>query len=134
VFGPGEIEGVALQTQAGTELTGYAISYGFDSVDGDTLLFGSSPDVIGQGVAARRERKGLVTTETFQAALATLPDDPSFVVYLNSKPLTSLLQANMTEEEYQGGGYGLEAFEAISLGLRLKPDGLVDGVVYFFVR
>lgn len=134
VFGPGEVEveGVALQTQAGTEPSGYAISYGFD---GDTLLFGSSPDVIGQGVTARREGKGLVTTQTFRAARAALPDDPSFVIYLNNGPLTSLLQANTTEEQYQERQEYLllEAFEAIGLGLRLTPDRL-DGVLYFFVR
>jgi len=76
IFGPRTVEGVALQTQAGTGLTGYAISYGFDD---DTLLLGSSPAVIGQGVTARREGKGLVTLETFQSFLKALPDDPSLV-------------------------------------------------------
>ena len=132
VFGPREVQGVALQTQAGTEPTGYAISYGFDD---DTLLFGSSPDVIGQGVAARREGRGLVTTPTFRAVRAALPDDPSFVVYLNNEVLTSLLQANTTEEQYQKSPEYLllEPFEAIGLGLRLAPDRL-DGVLYFTVR
>jgi hypothetical protein len=132
VFGPAEVEGVALQTQAGTEPTGYAISYGFDD---DTLLFGSSPDVIGQGVVARREDKGLVKTETFKTVLATLPDDPSFVVYLNNGSLTSLLRANTPEEQYQEREEYLiwEAFEAVGLGLRLTPEGL-DGVLYFLMR
>jgi hypothetical protein len=123
---------VALQTQAGTEPTGYAISYGFD---GDTLFFGSSPDVIGQGVTAQREGKGLVKAQTFQAVLAALPKAPSFVVYLNSASLTSLLQANVTEEQYQKREEYLllESFEAIGLGWRFTPDEL-DGVIYFLVR
>jgi hypothetical protein len=132
VFGPREVQGVALQTQAGTEPTGYAISYGFE---GDTLLFGSSPDVIGQGMAAQREGKGLVTTPAFRTVLAALPKAPSFVVYLNSVPLTSLLQGNMTEEQYQKREEYLllEASEAIGLGWRFTPDEL-DGVIYFLVR
>jgi hypothetical protein len=131
VFGPRKVEGVALQTQAGTEPTGYAISYGFD---GDTLFFGSSPDVIGQGVTAQREGKSLVKAQTFRAVLAALPKAPSFVVYLNSGSLTSLLQANMTEEQYQKSEYLLlESFEAIGLGWRFTPDEL-DGVIYFLVR
>jgi hypothetical protein len=64
-----------LQTQAGTKLTGYAISYGFDD---DTLLPGSSPEVIGQGVVAGHEAKGLVAEPTFRAVMAALPEDPSF--------------------------------------------------------
>ena len=133
VFGPGEVEGVPLQVQAGTQPTGYAIAYGFDP-DNDTLLFGSSPDAIGQGVAARREGNGLITTPTFQAILAELPDDPSLVVYVNSEPYANLAQANLTEEQYrQREEYVLlEAFEAIGLGMRLQPDRL-DGVLYFFV-
>jgi hypothetical protein len=131
VFGPGEASGVALQIQVGTELSGYAIAYGFAD---DTLLFGSSPGIIGQGVAAQREDKGLVTTPSFRAMLATLPEDPSLLLYLNSGALRSLLQANMTEEQYQRPEYLLlEPFEAIGLGLRLRPDRL-DGVLYFFVE
>jgi len=134
VFGPGKVEGVLLQTQAGTELTGYAITYGFD-LDNDTLLFGSSPDVVGQGVVARREGKGLVTTPTFRSFLAASPDDPSLVVYLDSKSLTSLAQTNMTEEQYQRNKeyIFLEAFEAIGISLRFAPDRL-DGIMYFFVE
>ena len=130
VFGPREAEGVTLQAQVGTEPTGYAIAYGFH---GDTLFFGSSPDVIGQAVSARREGDGLVTTDTFQAVLAALPEDPSLVIYLNSEPLISMAQANMTEEQYQNSQeYVLmEAFEAIGLGLRFQP-GSLDGVAYFF--
>jgi hypothetical protein len=132
VFGLREVEGVALQTQAGTELSGYAISYGFD---GDTLLFGSSPDIIGQAVTARREAKGLVTIETFQSFLQVLPAAPSLVIYCNGEPMTRLAQANMTEDQYQHQHleYHLfEVFEAVGIGLRLAPDG-IDGVAYFFL-
>jgi hypothetical protein len=130
VFGPGEVSGVALQTQVGTELSGYAIAYGFAD---DRLLFGSSPGIIGQGVAAQREGNGLVTTPSFRAMLATLHEDPSLLLYLNSGALSSLLQANMTEEQYSRSEYLLlEPFEAIGLGLRLQPDRL-DGVLYFFL-
>jgi hypothetical protein len=132
VFGPREIEGVALQTQTGTEPTGYAISYGFD---GDTLLFGSSPDVIGQGATARHEGQGLVTTQNFRAMLAVSSDAPSLVAYLNSEMITSLAQANTTEEQYQKNQEYLilEAFESIGLSLRFAPDEL-EGVMYFFIR
>jgi hypothetical protein len=66
--------------------------------------------------------------------LATLPEDPSLLLYLNSGALRSLLLANMTEEQYQMPEYLLlEPFEAIGLGLRLQPDRL-DGVLYFFVK
>ncbi len=131
VFGPRTVEGVDIQTQAGTELTGYAISYGFDD---DVLLFSSSPDVIGQGVAARREGGGLVTSETFRSFLEALPDDPTLVAYFNSEPMISLNQANMTEERYQRNDTHriYEMFEAIGLGLRFAPDG-IDGVAYFFL-
>lgn len=131
VFGPGEIEGVTLQTQAGTELAGYAISYGFD---GETLLFGSSPDVIGQAVAVRREDKGLVRTPTFQAFLETIPDSPALIFYYNTGPLTRLAQTNMTEKGYQNSIYHiLEVFEAVGLSLQFAADGWVDGVAYFYV-
>jgi hypothetical protein len=132
VFGPREAEGVPLQTQVGTELTGYAISYGFD---GDTFLFGSSPAVVGQAVAASREHRGLVTTAAFRAARRVLPDAPSLVVYLNCGAMTRLGQANMTDEQYQQNiEYRLlESFEAIVLGLQLPSNGQVGGVIYFFV-
>ena len=86
-------------------------------------------------MAAQREGKGLVTTPAFRAVLAALPKAPSFVVYLNSVPLTSLLQGNMTEEQYQEREEYLllEAFEAIGLGWRFTPDRL-DGVIYLLVR
>lgn len=132
VFGPREAGGVPLQTQAGTRPSGYAISYGFD---GDTFLFGSSPDVISQGVAAHREDKGLVATPTFQAMLAALPDDPSLLFYINTRALTGIAQTNMSEEQYQKSPEYilLEAFEAIGLGLQLRSDRL-DGVIYFIVE
>jgi hypothetical protein len=132
VFGPGEVGGVPLQVQAGTELTGYAIAYGFDD---DILLFGSSPTVIGQGIAARRKGNGLAADATYRAALAILPDAPTFVVYIDTQLLTSTARTNMTEEQYQSSEeiVGLEAFEAIALGVQLKSDGAIDGVTYFFV-
>jgi hypothetical protein len=132
VFGPGEVEGVPLQVQAGTELTGYAIAYGFDD---DMLLFGSSPTAIGQGIAAQRKGNGLAADATYRAALAILPDAPTFVVYVNTQLLTSTARANMTEEQYQSNEeiIGLEAFEAIAVGVQFKSDGAIDGVTYLFV-
>jgi len=132
VFGPGAVEGVPLQVQVGTELTGYAIAYGFDD---DMLLFGSSPAVIGQGIAAQREGNGLAANATYHAALTVLPDAPTFVVYVNTQLLTNTARANMTEEQYQNSEevIGLEAFEAIALGVQLKSDGTIDGVTYLFV-
>lgn len=131
VFAPTEVEGVVLQTQVGTEPSGYAFSYGFE---GDNLLLGSSPDVIGQAVAARRDGVGLVTTEVFETVLQTLPDRPAFAAYLDSGPLVTTARANMTADEYQKSQEFqlLEAFEAIALGLRLEAKGF-DGVLYFLV-
>jgi hypothetical protein len=126
VFGPGEAEGVTLQTQVGTAPTGYAISYGFD---GDLFLFGSSPAVIGQGIATQRDGKGLIETEAWRVAMAALPDKPTFVVHLQSASLISLVQANTTSENQALGDLEfLEPFEAVSLGLRLQPDRL-DGIL-----
>ena len=130
VFGPGEAEGVALQTQVGTALAGYAISYGFDD---DLFLFGSSPAVIGQGIATQREGQGLIETEAWRVAMAALPDSPTFLVQIRSASLISLAQANTTNGSQSLGDLQLlEPFEAVSLGLRLQPDRL-DGILYFFL-
>ena len=131
VFGPREVEGARLQVQAGTAPSGYAVSYGFD---GDVFLFGSSPDVVGQAIAAERRREGLVTMPTFQAAQAALPADSSFVAYFNCGPLVTLIKANRTEEQYQRTPENrlLESFDAIAFGLDLAPDRF-EGVIYFFV-
>ena len=131
VFGPGEAAGVSLQVQVGTAPSGYAIAYGFDE---DTLLFGSSPAVIGQGVAARREGKGLLANPAIQEVLATLPEDSSFLLVLNVEPWANLLQANVTQEQYQNRPeyVGLETFETIGFGIHFAPDGM-DGAMYFYV-
>jgi len=130
IFGPGEVEGVAVHTQVGTELSGYAITYGFD--DG-TLLFGSSPDAVGQAVVAWHAQRGLNLTENFQALQAALPADSSLIIYLNGEPLTRLYQANTTEEAYETNiEYALlEAFESVGAGLRFTPQRM-DGVMLFF--
>ena len=131
VFGPGEIEGVALQTQVGTAATGYAISYGFD--DG-LLFFGSSPEIIGQGIVARREDEGLVRTEPFRSVMKRLPGRASIVVYIHSDPLLSLMEANTpTEMEPVPEWAWLEIFQAAGLGLRVDKDNL-EGVIYFHLR
>jgi hypothetical protein len=131
IFGPGEVEGVPIQAQARTGLTGYAISYGFD---GNLLLLGTSPDIIGQGVAARHDGQGLVETGAFQTILKALSGRPTFFAYLGDEALIDLARTNMTAEEYQNRSdlVGLEAFEAIGLGLRLRPNRF-DGVLYFLV-
>ncbi len=131
VFGPGEVEGVALQTQAGTELSGYAVSYGFDS---RLLLLGTSPDVIGQSIAARKG-EGLITTPPFRSFLTAMPDGPSLVIYLNSGPLVNLIQTNVTEERYQETEEYviLEAFEAVGISLRFTPHEL-EGLIYLLIK
>jgi hypothetical protein len=131
VFGAREVEGASLQVQAGTAQSGYAVTYGFD---GDVFLFGSSPDVVGQAIAAGRGREGLVATPTFQAAQVVLPPDPSFAAYFNCGPLVTLIKANKTEEQYRRTPENrlLESFDAIAFGLDLAPD-LLEGVIYFFV-
>jgi hypothetical protein len=115
----------------GTRPSGYAISYGFD---GDTLLLGSSPDVIGQGLISAREETGLTSGPTFRAVMATLPDDSSFVFYLNSGPLVELIDVNTPPYQSQGAEYQLlSLFEAIGLGLQFEPDQL-EATIYFFFR
>jgi len=138
VFGSREVEGVALQTQVGTELTGYAISYGLEQsagFDDGTLLFGTSPNVIAQGASARRAGSGLVTRDAFRDALETLPADPALVAYADAGLVTTLVKANVGDDEYrQRSDYVLfEAFDAFALGLRFTPDGRVDGTAYLFV-
>jgi hypothetical protein len=120
--------GIELQTQVGTALAGYAVSFGFD---GDVLLLGSSPGIIDRSVSARRDGTGLVADPAFRAVLNTMPKEPAFFVYLNRPSLTEMLKANMTEDQYnQSQEY--EAFEAISLGLTLSMDR-IDGTLYFYM-
>jgi len=129
IFGTEEVEGVTLQTQMGTRLSGYAVSYSFD---GDILLLGSSPDVIGQGLIAAREGTGLTSDPTFRAVMATLPDDASFVLYLNDGPLVELIDVNASPDQGPSVEYELlSLFEAIGLGLQFEPDRL-DATIYFF--
>jgi hypothetical protein len=128
IFGPDEVEGVNLQTQVGTEPSGYAISFGFD---GDAMLFGSSPDIIGQALVAEHEGSGLVTTDFFEAVLRTLPDESQFVFFWDSESLLDLARANMTEQELNNTAFLMtEAFDAFGLGVQLEPDRL-DGIIYF---
>jgi len=132
IWGADEREGIALQIQVGAEATGYAVTYGFD---GDTLLFGSSPDIVEQAAAARREGQGLVKSKTFRTVRQTLPDDPTIALYLNLEPLLELYRANTSPQELQGGLMEylvLEPFQAIGLGLQLQSDRL-DGVLYFLM-
>ena len=130
-FASGEVEGIDIQSQLGTALSGYALSYGFD--DGE-FYFASSPEIIGQAVVAQREGTGLVETEAFQRVLKALPDESILVAYLQIGLLIDLVRANSTDEEYQVQGeiLALEAFEAIGVGLRFQP-GYLDGVFYFLV-
>jgi hypothetical protein len=131
LFGAEEVGGIALQTQLGTRPSGYAISYGFD---GDTLLIGSSPDIIGQGLIAGREGTGLTSDPAFRAVMATLPDDASFVFYLNDGPLLELIDTNASPDQGPGVEYELlSVFEAIGLGLHFEPDRL-EATIYFFSR
>jgi hypothetical protein len=131
IFGAEEVEGVTLQTQMGTRPSGYAFSYGFD---GDTLLLGSSPDVIGQGLIAGREGTGLTSDPAFRTVMATLPDAASFVLYLNGERLVELIDVNASPDQAPGVEYELlSLFEAIGLGLQFESDRL-DATVYFFTR
>jgi hypothetical protein len=132
VLGSQTVNGIALQVQAGTAPAGYAISFGFDE---DVFLLGTSPGIVGQSVSARRDGGGLVQSPAFRAVLGTMPQDPSFFFYLNRPSLTDMAQANMTEHQYGQSQelLGLEAFDAIGLGLKLHTDR-IDGTLYFFMR
>jgi hypothetical protein len=130
-FASGEVEGIDIQSQVGTALSGYALSYGLD--DG-VLHLASSPEIIGQVVVARREGTGLVETEAFQTVLEALPDESVLVACFQMQLLLDLVRANSAADEYQVQGeiLALEAFEAIGAGLRFQP-GYLDGVLYFLL-
>jgi hypothetical protein len=129
VFGTSETEGAILQTQTGTGLSGYAVSYGFE--DG-ILYLGTSPDIIGQGIAARRDKQGLVNTDPFRAVAQKMPEESSLLFFLRGESLSELGWANMAEEEYQRSGIPLftDPFDGIGLGLWLEDDAF-QGTIYF---
>jgi hypothetical protein len=131
VFGPQVVEGVGVQTQVGTKLSGYAITYGFD---GETLLLGTSPDIVGQAVLAGQNTRGLVEDSAFQAVMGKLPEHASLVAYLNRDPLQAMARANMAETQYRSlPEWQLPTiFDAIGLGLEFRREEL-DGVLYFYL-
>jgi hypothetical protein len=131
VLSPQEIQGLPVQTQVGTGLAGYAVSFGLNDQD---FILGTSPGAIEQSVTARHDGNGLVKDAVFQAVLDTLPRDPSFFVYLNRPVLTDIAQTNATEQQYSQSQelVGLEAFDAIGLGLKLGTD-VIEGTLYFFM-
>jgi hypothetical protein len=130
-FAPGEVEGIPVYSQVGTAASGYALSYGFD---GDLLLLGSSPEAIGQALAARRSGQGLVESDAFQTVRQALPARSILSLYVDGPGLGALTQANMTEQERENAGLSAfpDVFQAIGLGLEIEPERL-DGVIYFLV-
>lgn len=128
VFGTQVVEGVEVQAQVGTAASGYAVAYGYD--DG-VLYLGSSPQVVGQGITARRSGEGLEDTAAFQAIRDALPDEPSAAGYIQTAALAELIRANTTDEQYaELPEYRLlELFEGIGLGLRFEPERLY-GALY----
>jgi hypothetical protein len=131
VLSPQEIQGVLVQAQVGTELAGYAVSFGLNDQD---FVLGTSPGALEQSVTARRAGNGLVKDAVFQAVLDALPRNPSFLLYVNRPSLTDVVQINMTEQQYTQSQelVGLEAFDAIGLGLKLGTD-VIEGALYFFM-
>jgi hypothetical protein len=132
VLSPQRVDDLQVQTQVGTEPTGYAISFGFDD---DQFLLGTSPGIIDQSVSARRNNKGLVRDGTFCAVLNNMSHSPSFFAYLNRPSLTEMAKANMSEGQYEQNEelYALEAFDGIGLGLNLDANE-IDGTLYFYIR
>jgi hypothetical protein len=130
LFRTTEVEGLSLQTQVGTELSGYAVSYGA----GDEFLYvGSSPTIVGRGIAARRDGRGMVDTAAFQSVAKALLDDPILVFYVHNESMLDLQRANTTSEQTGGDLVFLEPFEAIGLDLRLDQERL-QGVIYFLMK
>jgi hypothetical protein len=130
LFRPTEVAGVSLQTQVGTELSGYAIAYG---ADGEFLYIGSSPDIIGRGIEARRDGGGMVDTAAFRSVAQALPDDPILVFFMHNESMLDLQRANTPTGEAQGDLAFLEPFEAMGLGLRLDEERL-QGAIYFLLK
>jgi hypothetical protein len=130
-FGPGEAEGVPLQVQAGTALSGYALAYG--EHDG-TLLLGTSPAVVGQGIAAARDRAGLPHTDHFWTIRAGWSLGPTLALYIDHERLAALMQSNSASGQAVGLNDALlQAFHTTGLVLRLQPDR-VDGTLYFLLE
>jgi hypothetical protein len=140
VLGTADVTGMEFRTQAGTQLSGYALSFG---LDGGTLSVATSPQAIRQAMDAGREGTSLVRAGAFQAILSRLPVDPFLLVYIDSQRFIELVRAN------PGGGQEgsteeiqfLELFEAMGVGLRLSSDqdgdatlDRVEGVVHFLLK
>jgi hypothetical protein len=131
VFGSDRVEGVDIQKQVGTAATGYALAYGFD---GGRFHLGSSPQILAAAFAARRDGDGLADWAAFPAVAQDLPADPALAIFLNVPALFELARANLPGDEFQADeAYQiLSTFEAIGLGLRLRPDQ-ADGVLYLYM-
>ena len=131
IFGAQEVEGVEVQVQVGTAASGYAVTYGYE--DG-VLYLGSSSQVVGQGIAARRSDGGLAESAAFRRVGAALPDRPTMAAYVQMAALADLVRANTTEEQYADlPEYRLlELFGAVGLGLRPEPERL-SGVLYLWL-
>ncbi|MCL7454452.1 MAG: DUF3352 domain-containing protein [Anaerolineae bacterium] len=140
VLDTADLTGMELRTQVGTQLSGYALSFG---LDGGTLYMGSNPQIIEQAVVAGSEGSGLLSTAAFQAVLPQLPEGSFLLGYVSSQPLIELIQFN-TDGEQDGPSavvQFLDAFDAMGIGLRLESEpaggagpGRVEGVAYFLME
>jgi hypothetical protein len=140
VLATGEVAGLEVQTQVGTQLSGYALSFG---LDGDTLYVGTSPEIIHRAVVAGSGDSGLVGTAAFQTILAQLPEDSFLLGYVSSRASIELLRANAGGEQDPASSaiQILETFDAMGVGLRLESGqagdaglGRVEGVAYFLME
>jgi hypothetical protein len=132
VFGLQELDGVEVQAQVGTAASGYAIAYAHH--DG-VLYLGTSPQVVGQGIAAAGGDGGLDEVTSFRQVRAALPDEPTLAGYVSGQGLIDLLQANLPEDQYSdpnGIASQMAGLEAIGLGLWLEPERLY-GVFYLWL-
>jgi hypothetical protein len=123
------VEGIAIRRQVGTEVSGYAVSYGFD---GDVFYLGSSPEAIGKGLAAGRDGGRLLDEAAYQVLLDRMPVDAFFTGYVHGKRLVDLIEANVPADAENVDNALFEAaavFDGIGLSMSISPER-VNGVLY----
>jgi hypothetical protein len=129
VLGDDVVEGVSIHRQVGTEMSGYAVAYGFD---GDVFYLGSSPDAIGKGAAAQRDGTGMGNEAAYQVLLDAMPGNAFFTSYVQGGRLLEVLEANVPVGAENVANLAFEAaaaFDGIGLSLSISPER-IEGVFY----
>ena len=136
VFGDDTVDGLAIRRLVGTEASGYAPAYGLGDVSfyaAGSFYADSSPEAIGQALAAQREGRGLVTQPAYQVFLQAVPDRAFYVGYIDGQHLLSLNQANTPADQPADDWLTMAgSFDGLGLGVAVTPER-VDGVLYLVI-